>query len=86
MSLLVFIIAGFIIWWLAHQNDKKMDENFFNLSMRCDYLEKRVEELEASNKQNDEDIEYFKRKVNNLSQRIHELEKPYQNSIFDDLD
>jgi hypothetical protein len=72
------------MWWLARQNDKKMDENFLNLSLRCDYLEKRVEELEASTRQNEEDIECYKRKVNTLSQRLHELEKPYQNSIFDD--
>lgn len=86
MSLFVFIVAGCIAWWLARQNDKKMDENFLNLSLRCDYLEKRVEELEASTRQNEEDIEYYKRKVNTLNQRLHELEKPYQNSIFDDLD
>ncbi|OJU55281.1 MAG: hypothetical protein BGN93_19685 [Acinetobacter sp. 39-4] len=86
MSLFVFIVAGCIMWWLAHQNDKKMNENFFNFSLRCDYLEKRVEELEASTRQNEEDIEYYKRKINTLSQRIHELENPYQNSNFDDLD
>lgn len=86
MSIFGWIIITCIFLWFAHQNDKKMDENFLNSSIRTDFLEKRIEELEISNRYNEESIEHLRTQVRDLNERIYELEKPYQKSIFDDLD
>ncbi|WP_457970642.1 hypothetical protein [Acinetobacter calcoaceticus] len=86
MGIIGLIVAGCVLWWLAHQHDKKMNENFMNFLIRFENIEQRNQELEIFNDNNEEEIKYLKEKVRELNERVYELEKPYQKSVFDDLD
>ena len=86
MNILGLIIGGFVLWWFAHQHDKKMNENFMNFLLRFERIEQRVQDLEIFNKNNEEEIKYLKERVRELNERVYELEKPYRKNIFDDLD
>ena len=79
------IVAGCFLWWLAHQHDKKMNENFMNFLIRFENIEQRVRDLEIDIENKDGTIKDLEERVRDLNERIFVLEKPYQKSIFDDL-
>ncbi|MCM8510906.1 hypothetical protein J0904_02230 [Acinetobacter bereziniae] len=84
MTIIGWIVFGLFIFFLAKRNDEKMDENFMNMAIRLDYLENRIHDLEISNRNNDETIKYQEKTIRDMSERIFELEKPYQKSFLDD--
>lgn len=74
MTTLGAIIFGAVLWWFAYQHDKKMNENFLNFSIRCDYLEKKVEELEIINEYQERDIKELEENVRDLKERLFKFE------------
>lgn len=74
MGVIGTIIVGGILWWLAHQHDKKMNENFMNFLIRFENLENRAQELEISNEYKDRDIKDLEEKVRDLEERIFKFE------------
>lgn len=86
MGFIGVIVAGCVLWWLAHQHDKKMNENFMHFLIRFENIEQRVQDLEIDIENKDETIKELEERVRDLNERIFELEKPYQKSFFDNLD
>lgn len=84
MVIISWILIVCILVWSATRYDKKMNENFINFAVRADFLENRVQSLEILNKENEDSILEHKKMIRELSDRIFELEKPYQKSMFDD--
>lgn len=84
MVIISWILIVCILVWSATRYDKKMNDNFINFAVRADFLENRVQSLEILNKENEDSILEHKKMIRELSDRIFELEKPYQKSMFDD--
>lgn len=74
MGVFGWIAIGCIVWYLASQHDKKMNENFLNLSIRCDFLEKRVKDLEIINEYNEREIKDLEENVRDLKERLFKFE------------
>lgn len=74
MEIFGWIVFACLVWYLASQHDKKMNENFLNFSIRCDYLEKRVEDLEIINEYKERDIKELEENVRDLKERLFKFE------------
>ena len=85
MMILGWIVFGVWFFYLASRYDKKMNENFINMSIRSDALEEKINFLEYCNSDKDKTIKYLEDKVRDLEDRLIDLEKPYRNSDFDDF-
>lgn len=83
MSILVWIIVGAWLFYLANRHDKKMDENFMNMGTRIHALEERIQSLEYENEDKDKTIEFLQEQIRDLEDRASFLEKPYERDIWD---
>lgn len=77
MNLFLFIVVGCIVWYVAHQHDKKMNENFMNFLIRFEKSEYRIQELEILQKSQEKDIEDLRGRIRDLEERIFNYENPY---------
>lgn len=84
MTIIGSIIFGALAFYLFYEHDKKMNQNFMNFLIRFDQLDAKVQFLEYENENKDETIKDLYNEINSLEDRIYELEKPYQKSIFDE--
>ncbi|MGL2989175.1 hypothetical protein ACSVHR_03055 [Acinetobacter nosocomialis] len=77
MEFVGWIIFGCVVWYLASQHDKKMNDNFMNFLIRFEKIEHRVQELEILNELKDKDINDLEDRIRNLEEKLCKYENPH---------
>lgn len=77
MEVIGWIAFGCVVWYLASQHDKKMNENFMNFLIRFEKIEQRVQELEILNELKDKDIIDLEDRIRDLEERLSHFENPH---------
>ncbi|MFG0661784.1 hypothetical protein ACF8DZ_11290 [Acinetobacter sp. WSY_1] len=77
MEVIGWLAFGCVVWYLASQHDKKMNENFMNFLVRFEKIEHRVQELEILNELKDKDIIDLEDRIRDLEKRLSHFENPH---------
>lgn len=74
MGIFGWIVIACILWWAAHQYDKKINENFMNFLIRFENIEQRVHDLEIDIESKEQAIKDLEGKNRDLNERLFKFE------------
>lgn len=77
MEVIGWLAFGCVVWYLASQHDKKMNEKFMNFLVRFEKIEHKVQELEILNELKDKDIIDLEDRIRDLEERLSHFENPH---------